>query len=202
MYAHFWTGQSGIGRVDIVKPLVAVSLFCGRFSLCERHESIREPKLRRLDGFDALRMQVQNIKIVDFGISGTNTRIFVVFRHFLLVCAVVHGLNILLIRTIAITYFVVGGLFLIDMIIIFNSDNYNDDFEVISDRSTIVTMYLQSWFALDVIAIFPFELYMSQGCYNLSKMASLTLNRVAHASICARLQNCKSALSCIVRIIG
>lgn len=59
--------------------------------------------------------------------------------------------------------YIIDILFFLDIFIIFNSATYNDDFEVISDRGTIVTMYLQSWFALDVIAIFPFEFFLTGG---------------------------------------
>lgn len=53
--------------------------------------------------------------------------------------------------------YVVDALFVIDILIIFNSAIYNDDFELIEDRSMIVKIYLKGWFLLDIIAIFPFE---------------------------------------------
>ena len=51
-------------------------------------------------------------------------------------------------------------MFLLDIIIIFNSAIYDDDFEVIDDRSIIVTEYLKGWFFSDVLAIFPFEMIL------------------------------------------
>ena len=43
----------------------------GRFSLSERHESIRRPILRQMDEFDALVDLVKNLKIVVLGNTGT-----------------------------------------------------------------------------------------------------------------------------------
>ena len=63
-------------------------------------------------------------------------------------------------RTKVINY-VVDCFFLIDIFIIFNSAAYDDDFEVISDRCTLTTNYLQGWFMIDVVAIIPFDLFVS-----------------------------------------
>ena len=54
--------------------------------------------------------------------------------------------------------FIVDGMFLMDIFLSFNSMIYNEDFEVINDRSTIVRTYLKGWFLIDLIAIFPFDL--------------------------------------------
>ena len=57
--------------------------------------------------------------------------------------------------------YIVDCFFLIDIFIIFNSAAYDDDFEVISDRCTLTTNYLQGWFTIDVVAIIPFDLFVS-----------------------------------------
>ena len=54
-------------------------------------------------------------------------------------------------------------LFLLDILIIFNSATYNDDFEVNADRCELAKSYLKSWFLLDIIAILPLDLMSSSG---------------------------------------
>lgn len=53
-------------------------------------------------------------------------------------------------------------LFLIDIIIIFNTATYDDDFHIITDRATITSDYLKTWFLLDFFCIIPFD-YMFGG---------------------------------------
>lgn len=50
-------------------------------------------------------------------------------------------------------------LFLIDIIIIFNSSYYDEDYETVTDRKLIAKQYLKGWFAIDFFAIFPFNLF-------------------------------------------
>ena len=49
-------------------------------------------------------------------------------------------------------------LFAIDMIVIFNSAYYDENVEIIKDRSTIIWTYLKGWFIIDLVAIIPFGL--------------------------------------------
>ena len=58
--------------------------------------------------------------------------------------------------------YIVDCCFLIDIFIIFNSAVYDDNFEIIDDRAQIIQEYLKGWFAVDVIAIFPFELIIGK----------------------------------------
>ena len=55
--------------------------------------------------------------------------------------------------------YVVDILFLIDIIVIFNSAVYDENLNIIHDRATIAKIYLQGWFFIDLIAIIPFELF-------------------------------------------
>jgi len=55
---------------------------------------------------------------------------------------------------------IVDSLFLIDIIIIFNSAIYDEDFEIVDNRQEIVKDYFKGWFFIDVFAIFPFEMVM------------------------------------------
>ena len=45
----------------------------------------------------------------------------------------------------------------IDIIVIFFTAFYNEDFVLIDDLSKIANGYLKGWFLLDLLAIFPFE---------------------------------------------
>lgn len=49
---------------------------------------------------------------------------------------------------------------MIDILIIFNSATYNDDFDVVSDRATITENYLKGWFLIDLVSIIPFDLFV------------------------------------------
>lgn len=59
--------------------------------------------------------------------------------------------------------YVVDGLFLIDIITIFNSAAYDEDFTLIDDRSFLIKQYITGWFSIDLIAIIPFELMFNGG---------------------------------------
>lgn len=59
--------------------------------------------------------------------------------------------------------YVVDIIFLIDIIVIFNTATYDDDFSIIEDRVAIAKEYLSSWFFIDFIAILPFELMIPKG---------------------------------------
>ena len=48
-------------------------------------------------------------------------------------------------------------LFLIDVIIIFNSAIDDEDFRIIEDYKTIAIIYMRSWFFIDCLAIIPFD---------------------------------------------
>jgi len=55
----------------------------------------------------------------------------------------------------------IDGLFLIDIVVIFSSAYYDDDYNIIDDRILIGKSYLQSWFLIDILAIIPFERFIS-----------------------------------------
>ena len=52
---------------------------------------------------------------------------------------------------------VLDCIFSIDIVVVFCSAFYNEDFQVVDDRCTIASNYIRSWFFIDVLAIFPFE---------------------------------------------
>ena len=51
-------------------------------------------------------------------------------------------------------------LFLIDIIFIFNSAYYDEDFKIHENYKEIGTEYVKSWFLIDVLAIVPFDKLM------------------------------------------
>ena len=58
--------------------------------------------------------------------------------------------------------FSIDALFLIDIFVIFNSAFYDDEFIIVEDRKQIARKYLGSWFIIDLVAIIPFDLLISQ----------------------------------------
>ena len=54
-------------------------------------------------------------------------------------------------------------MFLIDIILIFQTTYYDEEFNLITSRKTIACNYLQGWFTIDFVAIVPFELILGGG---------------------------------------
>ena len=52
--------------------------------------------------------------------------------------------------------------FLIDIIIIFNTAYYDENYQLIDDRKLIAKKYIKSWFFVDVISILPIEYILKQ----------------------------------------
>ena len=61
--------------------------------------------------------------------------------------------------------FTIDGCFLIDIIIIFNSAFYDEEFMIVEDRRKIAMDYLQSWFVIDLLAIIPFDYFVMANNY-------------------------------------
>ena len=53
-------------------------------------------------------------------------------------------------------------MFVIDIIVIFNSAFYNDDFKLIDDTGQIAKLYIKGWLFIDVIAVIPFNYIMAR----------------------------------------
>ena len=47
--------------------------------------------------------------------------------------------------------------FFFDMIILFNTAYYNDEYQIVEDRKMIACEYLKGWFTIDLLAIIPFD---------------------------------------------
>ena len=51
--------------------------------------------------------------------------------------------------------YTIDMLFLTDIVVIFNTAFYDDDFQMIENRKDIACFYLKGWFIIDVLSIFP-----------------------------------------------
>lgn len=69
--------------------------------------------------------------------------------------------------------YTIDFMFFIDIIIIFNSQTIDEDFEIISDRPTIVCTYLRSWFLIDLVAILPFDAIFETGAADLVRYTKI-----------------------------
>ena len=56
-----------------------------------------------------------------------------------------------------ITNTLIDAFFFLDIMVIFNSAFYDDDYNIIDDRCKIARYYMTSWFFIDLLAIIPFE---------------------------------------------
>ena len=52
---------------------------------------------------------------------------------------------------------VVDLMFTFDIIVIFNTAYYDDDYKIVEDRKVIAKIYLKGWFIIDIGAVIPFE---------------------------------------------
>lgn len=51
--------------------------------------------------------------------------------------------------------------FLVDMIVMFNTAFYNEEYIIVENRGIIAIEYFKGWFAIDLLAIIPFERILS-----------------------------------------
>jgi hypothetical protein len=55
----------------------------------------------------------------------------------------------------------IDGVFLIDIFVMFFSAFYDEDFRIVDDYKILSKNYLTGWFCIDVLAIIPFDLFLS-----------------------------------------
>lgn len=53
--------------------------------------------------------------------------------------------------------YIIDGLFLIDIFVIFNTAFYDDDIELIHNRKSIFLAYFKGWFFIDLFSCIPFD---------------------------------------------
>jgi hypothetical protein len=58
--------------------------------------------------------------------------------------------------------YLTDGIFFLDILYSFNLSFMDDDFNFVHDRKRIACVYLKTWFLIDVISIFPFELALRE----------------------------------------
>ena len=68
------------------------------------------------------------------------------------------------------TFIVIDLLFLIDMLLTFVSATYDENSQLEEDRGQIACQYLQSWFLIDALAIFPFQVLLNAEASGLNGM--------------------------------
>lgn len=61
---------------------------------------------------------------------------------------------------------IIDLLFLIDMIVVFNTTYYDSDIVLIDCRKKICCQYLKGWFTIDLFAILPFDVLFTLGGSN------------------------------------
>ena len=58
------------------------------------------------------------------------------------------------------TNLLIDALFLLDIIIIFNTSYLDDDFHVVYCRKKITQRYIKGWFIIDLLAVIPLDLIL------------------------------------------
>lgn len=54
----------------------------------------------------------------------------------------------------------VDVLFVFDMVLIFNTAYYDNNYKIIDNRKQIAISYLKTWFGIDIISVTPMELFI------------------------------------------
>ena len=60
-------------------------------------------------------------------------------------------------RKLKVVDYMIDFLFFVDIIVIFNSAYYTDDYECVDDRPTIAKSYISGWLLVDTLSIVPFD---------------------------------------------
>ena len=68
----------------------------------------------------------------------------------------------------------IDGIFLMDMILIFNSAFLDSDHYLHDDRKEIAKSYMSGWFLFDLLAIVPFDLFVSKQNANVNDLIRIT----------------------------
>jgi hypothetical protein len=56
---------------------------------------------------------------------------------------------------------VINFLFFIDILVSFISAYQDEELKIIDDRKKIAVQYLKSWFAIDILSVFPFDMFFN-----------------------------------------
>eukprot|EP00356_Strombidium_inclinatum_P009827 CAMPEP_0170484938 /NCGR_PEP_ID=MMETSP0208-20121228/4305_1 /TAXON_ID=197538 /ORGANISM="Strombidium inclinatum, Strain S3" /LENGTH=255 /DNA_ID=CAMNT_0010758425 /DNA_START=570 /DNA_END=1337 /DNA_ORIENTATION=- len=70
--------------------------------------------------------------------------------------------------------YTIDFVFIIDILITFNSAYYDDDFKIVDNRKILAKEYLTSWFLIDVLAVIPFDQLSSISSNDMGAINKLT----------------------------
>jgi len=73
---------------------------------------------------------------------------------------------------------VIDVLFLSDVIVIFNTAFYTENFDMIDNRKEIAYNYLKGWFTIDILAILPFDYILALGNYDVKMVRIVRVGRL------------------------
>lgn len=73
---------------------------------------------------------------------------------------------------------VIDFLFFIDVIVIFNTAFYTENFDMIDSRKEISQNYLKGWFVVDIIAILPFDYILALGNFDVKMVRVVRVGRL------------------------
>ena len=75
--------------------------------------------------------------------------------------------------------YTIDTLFAIDIIVIFQSCHYDDEFVIVENRWMIAKEYLKSWFIIDLVAILPFDvIFKSAGAGSVDMIRLARMGRM------------------------
>ena len=69
---------------------------------------------------------------------------------------------------------IIDAIFLMDMILIFNTAYLDEDHYLHDDRKDIACSYLQGWFIFDLLAIIPFDVFVPKDNANVNDLIRIT----------------------------
>ena len=73
---------------------------------------------------------------------------------------------------------VIDFLFLLDVIVIFNTAFYTENFDMIDSRKEIALHYLRGWFLVDLVAILPFDYILALSNFDVKMVRVVRVGRL------------------------
>ena len=80
--------------------------------------------------------------------------------------------------TIKVIEYSIDTLFLMDIIIIFNTCIYDEDYVLMDNRKAIALNYVRGWFCIDFMAILPFDVIMAASSKNVKMVRIARVGRL------------------------
>ena len=73
---------------------------------------------------------------------------------------------------------IIDALFFIDVIIIFNTAFYTENFDMVDTRREIALNYMRGWFTVDILAIVPFDYILAIGNFDVKMVRVVRVGRL------------------------